>query len=111
MTLPTTEGKVVDKTNVGYELCLMLQSIEESVLGSSEEYMAWAAIDDACTRLGISTPNNEDAADDKDVEFASVARSAYPAVIEEFEGIVRSFYETSDRLELCKSLRNVSLFY
>ena len=101
----------MNKSYVGYELGLMLQSIEESVLGSSEEYRAWAAIDDACTRLGISTPNNEDAASDDDVKFASVARSEYPAAVEEFEGIVRSFYETSDRLELCKSLRKVSLFY
>ncbi len=101
--------------NVGYDLKQMFDSIEETILESEagREYMVWMAVEGACSKLGIVVPNenNEDEVEDADAEFVANARAKYGAVIEEFEGIVRGFYETSNELELLKKVRKMSFFY
>ncbi len=101
--------------NVGYDLKQMFESIEETILESEagREYMVWMAVEGACSMLGIVVPNenNEDEVEDADAEFVANARAKYGEVIEKFEGIVRSFYETSNELELLKNVRNLSFFY
>jgi hypothetical protein len=101
--------------NVGYDLSQMFESIEETILESDpkREYAVWMTVEGTCSKLGIVVPNqnNEDEVEDADAEFVASARAKYGAVIEEFEGIVRSFYETSDQLELLKKVRNLSFFH
>jgi hypothetical protein len=113
MYLPTI--KEITMVDVGYDLSQMFESIEEMILESEagREYMVWLAVEGACSKLGIVVPNenNADDVEDADAEFVARARAEYGAVVEEFEGIVRSFYETSDELELLKKVRKISFFY
>lgn len=99
--------------NVGYELSQMLESIEESILESDKSYVIPMTVESVCSQLGIVVPNenNADDVEDADAEFVARARAEYGAVVEEFEGIVRSFYETSDELELLKKLKKIRFFY
>lgn len=99
--------------NVGYELSQMLESIEESILESDKSYVIPMTVESVCSQLGIVVPNenNADDVEDADAEFVAKARAKYGEVIEEFEGIVRSFYETSDELELLKKLKKIRFFY
>lgn len=99
--------------NVGYELKQMFESIEQTILESEISNAVWATVESACSNLGIVVPgdNNVDEVEDADAEFVANARTEYGAVVEEFEGIVRSFYETSDELELLKNVKKISFFY
>ena len=99
--------------NVGYDLSQMLESVEETILEPDAGYRVWAVVESACSSLGIVVPggNNEDEVEDADAEFVANARAEYGEVVEEFEAIVRSFYETSDQFELLKNLKKISFFY
>lgn len=99
--------------DVGYELSQMFESIEEIILERSISNAVWATVESVCADLGIVVPNgnNEDEVEDADAEFVASARAKYGAVIDEFEEIVRSFYETSDELELLKKVKKISFFY
>lgn len=99
--------------NVGYELSQMFESIEEIILEHSISNAVWATVESVCSDLGIVVPNenNADDVEDADAEFVARARAEYGAVVEEFEGIVRSFYETSDELELLKKVKKIRFFY
>ncbi len=99
--------------DVGYELSQMLESIEESILESDKIYVIPMTVEGVCSKLGIVVPNenNADDVEDADAEFVASARAKYGAVIDEFEEIVRSFYETSDELELLKKVKKISFFY
>ncbi len=99
--------------NVGYELNQMIESINETILESNISNAVWATVESACSDLGIVVPdgNNEDEVENADAEFVSNVRAEYSAIVEEFEGIVRSFYETSNELELLNNLKKISFFY
>lgn len=99
--------------NVGNDLSQMFESIEDVILESEISNAVWATVESVCSNLGIVVPNenNADDVEDADPEFVANARAEYGAVVEEFEGIVRSFYETSDQLELLKNLKKISFFY
>jgi hypothetical protein len=99
--------------DVGYELSQMFESIEESILESDKSYVIPMTVEGVCSKLGIVVPNenNADDVEDADAEFVASARAKYGAVIDEFEEIVRSFYETSDELELLKKVKKISFFY
>lgn len=99
--------------NLGYDLSQMLESIETSILESNESYVIPMTVESVCSKLGIVVPgdNNIDEVEDADAEFVANARAEYGAVIEKFEAIVRSFYETSDELELLKNVKKISFFH
>jgi hypothetical protein len=109
--VPTTKEKMM--RNVGYELNQMIESINETILESNISNAVWATVESACSDLGIVVPdgNNEDEVENADAEFVSNVRAEYSAIVEEFEGIVRSFYETSNELELLNNLKKISFFY
>lgn len=98
---------------LGYDLAQLLESVEEAIVESGPSYRIWMVVEGACSKLGIVVPggNNEDEAEDADQEFVAAVRSEYGEVIEEFETIVRSFYESSDKLEFLKKIRGISFFY
>lgn len=97
---------------LGYDLAQLLESVEEAIVESGPSYRIWMVVEGACSKLGIVVPGgNNDEAEDADQEFVAAVRSEYGEVIEEFEAIVRSFYETSDKLELLKKIRGISFFY